>query len=290
MDVGSYCVNASRLLAGEPEALAALSWVGETGTDWVTEGMMRFPGGVLAIFDCGTAMPSATSSRRSAARARSSSTTRGTATKPGDRAAHATASVERIEIEREDSYRLELENVSDAIRGEAELLLGRDDAIGQARALEALHESATNGAPRRRSRPDCSIARSASCSSTSPGRPLTPTAPTRTLVLEDGDAAEEEREERVEARALDRVVAHLLRELPRRARVAPGGRVGLALRVQARVGRGAVHRRRRDELAVRVRDDRPTPAPDASETTCVDDRAGAFEPHRAHRNSHCDRS
>ena len=33
--------------------------------------------------------------------------------------------VERIEIEREDSYRLELENLSDAIRGEGELLLGR---------------------------------------------------------------------------------------------------------------------------------------------------------------------
>ena len=53
--------------------------------------------------------------------------------------------VERIELEPEDSYRLELENVSDAIRGEAELLLGRDDAIGQARVLEALHESATSG-------------------------------------------------------------------------------------------------------------------------------------------------
>jgi predicted dehydrogenase len=55
--------------------------------------------------------------------------------------------VERIELEPVDSYRLELENVSDAIRGEAELLLAREDAMGQARALEALHESATNGQP-----------------------------------------------------------------------------------------------------------------------------------------------
>jgi predicted dehydrogenase len=55
--------------------------------------------------------------------------------------------VERIELEPADSYRLELENVSDAIRGEAELLLGRDDAVGQARSLAALHESATNGKP-----------------------------------------------------------------------------------------------------------------------------------------------
>jgi D-xylose 1-dehydrogenase (NADP+, D-xylono-1,5-lactone-forming) len=54
--------------------------------------------------------------------------------------------VDRIELDPVDSYRLELENVSDAIRGEAELLLGREDALGQARALEALHRSATTGA------------------------------------------------------------------------------------------------------------------------------------------------
>jgi predicted dehydrogenase len=55
--------------------------------------------------------------------------------------------VERIELEPLDSYRLELENMSDAIRGEAELLLGRDDATAQVRALEALHRSATTGSP-----------------------------------------------------------------------------------------------------------------------------------------------
>jgi xylose dehydrogenase (NAD/NADP) len=54
--------------------------------------------------------------------------------------------VERIEIERVNSYRLELDNVSAAIRGEAELLLGRADAVGQARVIEALHRSAESGA------------------------------------------------------------------------------------------------------------------------------------------------
>jgi predicted dehydrogenase len=53
---------------------------------------------------------------------------------------------ERIELEPLDSYRLELENLSDAIRGEAGLLLGREDALGQAKALEALHRSATTAA------------------------------------------------------------------------------------------------------------------------------------------------
>jgi xylose dehydrogenase (NAD/NADP) len=37
--------------------------------------------------------------------------------------------------------------MSDAIRGEAEPLLGREDAMGQARAIEALYRSAAEGRP-----------------------------------------------------------------------------------------------------------------------------------------------
>src|SRR6187551_770521 len=55
------------------------------------------------------------------------------------------------------------------------------------------------------------------------------------VVLEDGDAAEEEREERVEARPLGRIGTSLLGELAGRGRVAAGGRVGLALGVEASV-------------------------------------------------------
>jgi hypothetical protein len=47
-------------------------------------------------------------------------------------------SVERIEIEPANAYRLEFEDVSGAIRGEREARLGRADAVGQARALEML--------------------------------------------------------------------------------------------------------------------------------------------------------
>ena len=44
-----------------------------------------------------------------------------------------------------NSYQLEAENVSAAIRGEAPLLLGRDDALGQARTIEALYDAADSG-------------------------------------------------------------------------------------------------------------------------------------------------
>ena len=53
--------------------------------------------------------------------------------------------IERIEIEPADSYRLEAENLSRAIRGEAPLLLGREDAVGQARTIAALYQAAASG-------------------------------------------------------------------------------------------------------------------------------------------------
>ena len=50
---------------------------------------------------------------------------------------------EMIAVEAVDSYRLELENLSDAVRGNADPLLGRADAVAQARVMEALFRSAT---------------------------------------------------------------------------------------------------------------------------------------------------
>jgi xylose dehydrogenase (NAD/NADP) len=55
------------------------------------------------------------------------------------------AEPEKIPIESTNSYRLELENVSAAIRGEADLLLGREDAVSQARTIDALYRSAAAG-------------------------------------------------------------------------------------------------------------------------------------------------
>ena len=52
-----------------------------------------------------------------------------------------------IEVDPADSYRLELENLSAAIRGREEPLLGRAEAIAQARVLEALWRSAGSGEP-----------------------------------------------------------------------------------------------------------------------------------------------
>ena len=144
MDVGCYCVSGSRLLAGEPEHVYAHAWFGPTGTDWVLTANMRFPGEVLAIFDCGTALVDRDELEAIGSEGSLFVDDPWHCDVPGIELRRDDG-VERIELDFSDSYRLELENLSDAVRGEAELLLGRADGVAQARALEALHESATSG-------------------------------------------------------------------------------------------------------------------------------------------------
>jgi predicted dehydrogenase len=144
MDVGCYCVSGSRMLAGEPTTVYGQAYTGPTGTDWVFAGALSFPADVLATFDCGTCLPE-----------RDELEVIGTEGSLFlDDPWHCripiielrrNGEVDRIELDPVDSYRLELENLSDAISGEAPLLLGREDAVGQARALEALHLSGESG-------------------------------------------------------------------------------------------------------------------------------------------------
>jgi predicted dehydrogenase len=144
MDVGCYCVNGSRMLGGEPTTVYGQAYTGPTGTDWVFTGALSFPDDALATFDCGTCLPE-----------RDELEVIGTEGSLFlDDPWHCRipiielrrdGEVDRIELDPVDSYGLELENLSDAISGEAPLLLGREDAVGQAQALEALHRSAESG-------------------------------------------------------------------------------------------------------------------------------------------------
>jgi xylose dehydrogenase (NAD/NADP) len=141
MDVGSYCVNAIRLLAGEPQRVAAEQVLGPSGVDVVFAGTLSHAGGVVAHFDCGFVLP-----RRSELEVVGEEGSLFVATpfqvsSPGIELRRAD-DVEHVVVEPGDSYLLELENVSAAIRGEATLLLGRDDAVGQARTIEALYGAA----------------------------------------------------------------------------------------------------------------------------------------------------
>ena len=147
MDAGCYCVNGSRLLAGEPERVYGEQVVGETGVDLAFHGTIRFAADVVAQFDCSFAAP---------VRQRLEAVGEGgilTVEAPwridwgGDVLLRRGGDLERLEADKADSYRLELENMGDAIRGRAQPLLGRDDAVAQARALQALYRSADAGTP-----------------------------------------------------------------------------------------------------------------------------------------------
>ena len=53
--------------------------------------------------------------------------------------------MELVEIPTANSYGLEADNLAAAIQGDEPPLLGRDDAVGQARTIEALYTSAQTG-------------------------------------------------------------------------------------------------------------------------------------------------
>lgn len=144
MDVGCYCVSGARLLGGEPESVVGAAHIGSSGTDWVFTGLMRFPGDVVALFDCGTSLPNRDELEAIG--------TEGSLflddpwhcqnpvielRRDGD--------VERIELEAANPYRLELEDMNAAIRGERLPLLGRADALGQVRAIDGLFRSFEGG-------------------------------------------------------------------------------------------------------------------------------------------------
>jgi D-xylose 1-dehydrogenase (NADP+, D-xylono-1,5-lactone-forming) len=145
MDVGCYNVSGSRLLGGEPERVWGEAWYGPSGTDWVFTGTLRFPGDVLATFDCATALCERDELEAIGSEGSLFLNDPWHCVHPVIELRRK-GGIERIELEPADSYRLELENLSDAIRG-GDLLLAREDALGQAKALEALHRSATTAAP-----------------------------------------------------------------------------------------------------------------------------------------------
>jgi D-xylose 1-dehydrogenase (NADP+, D-xylono-1,5-lactone-forming) len=145
MDVGCYCVSGARLLAGESEAVFGAQLTGPTGVDVRFAGVLRFPNDVVAQFHCGFDLPPESLLEPIGSRGSIVLRDPWHARKPGLEVRRDDAS-EWVDVELANSYRLELENLADAIRGVGEPLLGRDDALAQARVIEALYRSAATGA------------------------------------------------------------------------------------------------------------------------------------------------
>jgi xylose dehydrogenase (NAD/NADP) len=144
LDLGCYCVSGSRLLAGEPEVVHAEQTLGPSGVDARFAATMRFANGVLAHFDCAFDLPF-----RTALEAVGSE---GILFMPQpfvaddvDLELRRGDDVEQLPRLSANRYRCELENLSHAIRGEEEPLLGRKESLAQARVLDALLRSAATG-------------------------------------------------------------------------------------------------------------------------------------------------
>ncbi len=141
MDVGCYCVSAARLLFGEPLRVAGEQRLGGDGVDVAFAGLLGFDGELMAGFDCGITHEESETlvvlgeegslhvadpwhCRRTGIELR-----RG-------------GSAEQIAVAPVNSYTLELEDLAVAIREGRPPLLGRVDAVGQARTIEALYAAA----------------------------------------------------------------------------------------------------------------------------------------------------
>jgi xylose dehydrogenase (NAD/NADP) len=143
MDVGCYCVSALRLLGGEPERASAERVDGGEGVDARLAGMLRFPGDVLGLFDCGFdhAARQGVEVVGEEGTIISHDPWHGKAPRIELTRSGADAP-ERLEAEPMNPYRLELEDFSAAIRGGGTPRLGRADAMGQARTIGALYRAA----------------------------------------------------------------------------------------------------------------------------------------------------
>ena len=145
MDVGCYCVSALRLLGGEPERVHGELVPGGDGVDGRFAGVLRFAGDVVGTFDCGFDVPprSAIEVVGEGGTVTSADPWHGVAprltlARPGEPPAE-------VPVEAANPYQLEVEDFSAAIRAGGAPRLGRADAVGQARAIEALYAAADTG-------------------------------------------------------------------------------------------------------------------------------------------------
>ena len=144
MDVGCYCVSGARFVAGEPVSVSAQAVAGPTGVDLRMSALLRFGGDVLGVVDCGLDVYSRGELEIVGDEGRILLPDPWHAINPQIVVEHG---FERdlVEVTAADSYARELEDVAAAIAGERAPLLGRADALGQARTIEALYRSAEEG-------------------------------------------------------------------------------------------------------------------------------------------------
>jgi predicted dehydrogenase len=132
MDVGCYCISAARLLAGEPETIEGEGTPAPSGVDAHFTATLGFAAGVTAQLECAF---------DEAMMGLEVEGTEGRVALPDPWHAHEPVieiGDRRVEVERANPYERELADFTAAIADGRPPRLGRADAVGQARVLEAL--------------------------------------------------------------------------------------------------------------------------------------------------------
>ncbi len=147
MDVGCYCVSGLRLVAGEPEQVVAqqVEHPDHPGVDVRMAGAMRFAGDVLGSFECAfdTAPRAGLEVVGDQGRLALSDPWHGR--HGGVDVVAADGATDRVEVEQADPYAEQLRDFAAAAADGRPPRLGPDDALGQARVIAALYESAASG-------------------------------------------------------------------------------------------------------------------------------------------------
>ena len=148
MDVGCYCVNVSRTIAGaEPvEAQAFAKW-SDRGVDSELVGTLRFPDDVVAHFDCALTMErnevfeaAGTDGVISVPSAFLPGTDDAPIHLDRGREGRSTDVVPGV-----DEYRLMVEHFADAVLSDGPFRYPATEAAANMRVIEALYRSARNG-------------------------------------------------------------------------------------------------------------------------------------------------
>ena len=146
MDVGCYCISGTRLIAGEPLSVFGTETRGRTGVDMAFYGTMQFADDVVGQFEASFVAPQRQALEVVGDEAVLMAFAPWRTDWPGELRVVRPQGSDVVPVPSVDAYVLELENMADAIAGAAPPLLEGDDALGQARTIDALYRSAESGA------------------------------------------------------------------------------------------------------------------------------------------------
>jgi xylose dehydrogenase (NAD/NADP) len=146
MDVGCYCVSGCRALARAEPVRGYAEYVpgGHGGVDVALAATLRFPGDVLAHFDCAFDLPMGFGLHVVGSEAAIEVDDPWFGVTPGIRVRRVDGGVEEVAAEAVDPYRAQLDDLARAIADGRAPLLDRAEVVGQARALQALLRAMSN--------------------------------------------------------------------------------------------------------------------------------------------------